>query len=131
MFYIGVVKLYTLVGIFRVIKLHQLGGMDLMLNKKIVITEILFLLLVSATSIFYFDIGQWKAYVRLFAIIEILILLTTFIIYTLKIIKNSYISYIPLLFLHGILCVMQVFPMIGALTLSIYYKIAVIHHIAI
>lgn len=102
-----------------------------MFNKKIVITEILFLLLVSATSIFYFGIGQWKAYVRLFGVIEILMLLTTFIIFTLKIIKNSHIGYIPLLFLHGILCVMQLFPMIGALMLGIYYKMAVIHLIII
>lgn len=102
-----------------------------MFNKKITITEILFLILVSATSIFYFDIGQWKAYVRLFSIIEILMLLTTLIIFTLKVIKKSHISYTPLLFLYGILCAMQLFPICGALTLGIYYKIAVIHLIII
>ncbi len=56
-----------------------------MLNKKTVATEILFLLLVSATSIFYFDIGQWKAYVRLFGIFRILISLTTLLIFTVRI----------------------------------------------
>lgn len=102
-----------------------------MVNKKIVIAEILFLVLVSATSIFYFDIGQWKAYVRLFSIIEILMLLTTLIIFTLKIVKKDHFSYTSLLILYGILCAMQIFPMLGALTLGIYYKVAIIHMIII
>lgn len=102
-----------------------------MFNKKTVATEILFLLLVSATSIFYFDIGQWKAYVRLFGILEILISLTTLLIFTVRIINKSHASYTPLLLSYGIICFMQLFPMIGALIFGIYYNLAIIHLIII
>lgn len=102
-----------------------------MFNKKTVATEILFILLVSVTSIFYFDIGQWKAYVRLFGILEILISLTTLLIFTVRIINKSHASYTPLLLSYGIICFMQLFPMIGTLIFGIYYNLAIIHLIII
>lgn len=103
----------------------------MIINKKTVATEILFLLLVSATSIFYFDIGQWKAYVRLFGIIEILILITTVLIFCVKTTNKSHTSYSPLLFMYGVLSVMQLFPLFGALILGIYYNLVIIHLIII
>lgn len=102
-----------------------------MFNKKTIVTEILFLFLVAATSIFYLDIGQWKAYVQLFGITEIMILLATLLIFAVRTIKKHPMSHTLLLFSYVILCIMQIFPMVGALMLGIYYKIAVIHFIII
>ncbi|MPM76480.1 hypothetical protein SDC9_123478 [bioreactor metagenome] len=102
-----------------------------MFNKKTIVTEILFLFLIAATSLFYIEIGQWKAHVQLFGITEIIILLVTLLIFAVRIIKKCPISHTLLLFLYGILCAMQMFPMIGALILGIYYKVALIHLITI
>lgn len=98
-----------------------------MFNKKSIIPEIIFLFLVSVSSIHYFDIGRWKSYVRLFGVAEIFMLLVTLVFFTVRILKKHPLSYTPLLFTYGILCVMQLFPMIGAIVIIHSYLYSVAH----
>lgn len=102
-----------------------------MLNKKTIVSEIIFLILVCVSSIHYFDIGRWKSYVRLFGAVEILVLLAAVVFFIVRIIKKHPLSYTPLLFIYGILCVMQLFPMIGAITIIHSYQYSVAHLIII
>lgn len=98
-----------------------------MFNKKTIVSEIIFLFLVGVSSIHYFDIGRWKSYVRLFGAAEIFVLLAATVFFTVRIFKKRPLSYTPLLFTYGILCVMQLFPMIGAIVIIHSYIYSAAH----
>ena len=102
-----------------------------MINKKAIVSEILFLILVGASSAYYFDMGKWKSYVRLFSIVEILFLFAALALLAVKIIKKRPMRYTPLLFAYGILCSMQLFPMAGALLLGNEYLYNAAIHLVI
>lgn len=92
-----------------------------MLNRRAIVSEVLFLFLIAVTSIYYFYVGQWKSYVRLFSIVEILVLSVTLVLFVLGKVKKPHYKGTLIIFAFGILCVMQLFPMIGALVLGYRY----------
>jgi FtsH-binding integral membrane protein len=98
-----------------------------MLYKKTIVTEIIFLLFIGVSSIYYFNIGQWKSYVRLFSVVEILVLLASLVIFSARILKKGPLGYTPLLFTYSILCAMQLFPMIGAILIIHSYLYPLVH----
>lgn len=98
-----------------------------MFNKRTVVPEIIFLFLVGLSSVHYFDIGRWKSYVRLFGAVEIVMLLAALAFFTVRVLKKCPINNTPLLFTYGILCVMQLFPMIGAIVIIHSYRYSAVH----
>lgn len=102
-----------------------------MIYKKTIAWEILFLILAGASSIYSFDIGQWKAYVRLFGIIEILLLSAALVLVAVRTFAKRPWNHAPLLLVYGILSVLQLFPMVGALILGDGYAYAAAIHLSI
>ncbi len=95
--------------------------------KKAIAFEILFLILVCVSSIHCFDIGRWKGYVRMFGAVQIFVLLAAIVFFIVRIMKKHPSGYTPLLSIYGILCVMQLFPMIGAVIIISSYRYAAAH----
>lgn len=102
----------------------------------VIVSEIVFLILIGITSVYYYHIGQWKWYVRLFGIAEIFALSVTLLLFVLgKSIKHGgkgpLFTFALIVFAHGILCIMQLFPMVGAFIYSSYICNAAVHLVII
>lgn len=88
--------------------------------KEILIKILLavYLVLSAGTAAYYFRIGQWKAIIRFWGVVDALLVLVGVILFILyccqRNVKRS------LWVVHILLIIMQVFPMLGSFLLSGY-----------
>ncbi|GHU90137.1 hypothetical protein FACS1894202_09440 [Clostridia bacterium] len=86
------------------------------MKKLTIVLHAVFLFLIGATAIRYIDLGQWKAVVALFGIVELplaAVALTVFIAGAVRKRASGISMFFVVLF-----CVMQLFPLAGAFVID-------------
>ena len=91
--------------------------MERSLKKATIAWQVAFLVLCAATGAYYLVIGQWKAYVAMFGLCEMLVVMVSAIVFAVAAKKGALRSTL-LTFAVVLLCAMQLFPLVGSVVIG-------------